>query len=211
MTTRITRSTAIVTLAVLIVVGVGACAGGDDAESAATRRSTTSDAPTTTSVSSTTSNDASDPDGSGATSGNTPGGASPAGPGHAGDPGNPGNAGNPGKQGGGDTGGNQTPGAAAPTIVSFTTPESIDCHNGNFQQFSANWETTNATKVTISIDGPGVYGSYGPSGTTDLPFNCSSSHTFLLTAYGADNAKVTKQVTLQPRNVQSATGPDASE
>ena len=105
--------------------------------------------------------------------------------------------------GGSQSGGGNT--SPAPTITSFTTPGDIDCHNGDFQMFTASWSTANATKVTISIDGPGVYKTYGPSGSDSLPFNCSSSHTFLLTAYGADGRTVTQSITLQPRNVQPAT------
>lgn len=111
---------------------------------------------------------------------------------------------------GGQSGGNTTPGGGsggststtAPTISSFTTPDNIDCHNGNSQTFSVSWATQNATKVTISIDGPGIYDTYGPNGNTSLPFGCSSSHTFLLTVFGTDGTTVTKQITLQPRNVQ---------
>jgi hypothetical protein len=91
---------------------------------------------------------------------------------------------------------------APPTIDAFVTPESIDCHNGNFQEFTASWETTNAVKVTISIDGPGIYAEYPADGETSLPFNCNSAHSFLLTAYGSDGTTATRTVTLEPRNVQ---------
>jgi hypothetical protein len=111
-----------------------------------------------------------------------------------------------GTTGGGSTSGGGTSGGATgvtPVINSFTTPENIDCHNGNSQMFTASWSTSNATKVTISIDGPGIYDTYGPSGETSLPFSCSSSHTFLLTATSSDGTTATRQVTLQPRNVQA--------
>jgi hypothetical protein len=117
-----------------------------------------------------------------------------------------GNGGGGGSTSGGGSGGGapapQAPSAPAPVITSFSTPESIDCHNGNSQTFTASWSTTNATKVTISIDGPGVYKTYGPTGSDSLPFNCSTPHTFLLTAYGHDGSTVSKSITLQPRNVQ---------
>jgi hypothetical protein len=100
------------------------------------------------------------------------------------------------------------PTAPKPVITSFTTPENIDCHNGNFQTFSASWTTTNATKTTISIDGPGVYKTYGPNDSDSLPFNCSTPHTFLLTAYGQDGSTTTKSITLMPRNVQAPASPD---
>lgn len=101
------------------------------------------------------------------------------------------------------TGHSTTPSGPKPTIDSFTTPEDIDCHNGSFQTFSASWTTTNATEVTISIDGPGVYATYPADGDTSLPFNCSSPHTFLLTARGQDGQTATRSITLQPRNVQA--------
>lgn len=112
-----------------------------------------------------------------------------------------------GSGGTGNSGGGKA--AAAPSIKSFSTPENIDCHNGNLQHFSAKWSTANAEKVTISIDGSGIYDTYGPNGETSLPFNCSSSHTFLLKAYSSDAKSVSKSVTLKPRNVPSQ-GPPSS-
>jgi hypothetical protein len=76
------------------------------------------------------------------------------------------------------------------------------------QMFTASWTTTNAAQVTISIDGPGVYKTY-PANTSDsLPFNCSSSHTFLLTAHGHDGQTASQSITLQPRNVPGAAPED---
>lgn len=95
------------------------------------------------------------------------------------------------------------PVSPAPVITSFVTPENIDCHNGNFQTFSASWTTTNAVKTTISIDGPGVYKTYAANDSDSLPFNCSSAHSFKLTAFGQDGKTVAKTITLQPRNVQT--------
>lgn len=96
-----------------------------------------------------------------------------------------------------------TPAGPAPTIDSFETPEDIDCHNGNFQEFTASWTTTGAERVTIAIDGPGIYAEYAADGETSLPFNCSSSHTFTLVAEGSDGQTASRQITLQPRNVQT--------
>lgn len=123
---------------------------------------------------------------------------------------NGGNTGTGGNTGGtsGTAGGSGTGSTTTATIVSFTTPENIDCHNGNSQMFTASWTTQNATKVTISIDGPGIYDTYGPNDSVSLPFSCGSSHTYLLTAFDADGHTVTKQITLQPRNVQSSTDTD---
>jgi len=116
-----------------------------------------------------------------------------------------GSSGNSGSSSGQGSTGTAAPSGPAPTINSFVTPDNIDCHNGNSQNFSASWTTTNAVKTTISIDGPGVYKTYGANGSDSLPFNCSSSHTFLLTAYGQDGRTATKSITLQPRNVQTTT------
>lgn len=115
------------------------------------------------------------------------------------------------QSGGGEPAGSGQPDAPAPTITAFTTPEDIDCHNGPVQTFTASWSTAGATKVTISIDGPGIYDTYGPSGETTLTFNCSSPHTFLLTAYGADGQTATRSITLQPRNVQPPSDEDAAD
>jgi hypothetical protein len=98
-----------------------------------------------------------------------------------------------------------------PVINTFETPENIDCHNGNFQNFTATWTTTDAVKTTISIDGGGVYKTYAADDEASLPFNCSSSHTFLLTAYGSGGKTATKSVTLQPRNVQGSPDPTEPE
>jgi len=112
-----------------------------------------------------------------------------------------GDAGNDSQSGDDQGGSNGQPSAPKPVIDSFVTPESIDCHNGDFQEFTASWTTTHASSVMISIDGPGGYDTYGPDGETSLPFSCSSSHTFLLTAMG-EGGTVTRQITLEPRNVQ---------
>jgi hypothetical protein len=162
----------------LVLSGAGAACGtsSDDASD-----SSTGDAISATTVA---ASDTSAPASAGSSSGGSSSGGSSS---------------NGGSSGGSGGGGSSTP---APVINSFATPESIDCHNGMFQEFTASWSTTNATRVTISIDGPGIYAEYGPSGETSLPFNCNSSHTFLLTAYNQDGTKATKQITLQPRNVQ---------
>ncbi len=106
------------------------------------------------------------------------------------------------------TGGNGTqspPSGPPPSVASFVTPDNIDCHNGNSQMFSASWTTTNSVKSTIAIDGGGIYKTYDANASDSLPFNCSSPHTFVVTAYAQDGRTATKSVTLQPRNVQDTT------
>jgi len=62
------------------------------------------------------------------------------------------------------------------------------------------WTTQNAQSVTISIDNPnGPFGTYGPSGQQQVPFACgagpgATQHTYYLTANGANNQKVNKQI-----------------
>jgi hypothetical protein len=183
--TRRTRVVGALTVAVALgTLGVGCSDSKDDSVAAGTAEASTSTSSTVA---------------SGTTGGESTGGGST------------GNTG--GNTGGGSTGGGNSGGGAkvTPVINSFTTPENIDCHNGNLQNFTVSWSTTNATKVTISIDGPGIYDTYGPSGETSLPFNCSSSHTFLLTATSSDGTTATKQVTLQPRNVQPQGGEDEDQ
>jgi hypothetical protein len=103
------------------------------------------------------------------------------------------------------------PSGPPPTITSFTTPDSIDCHNGNDQAFTATWATANAAEVTISIDGGGVYDEYPPTGETSLPFHCASAHTFVLTAISADGQTATRSVVLQPRNAQPPANADQDQ
>jgi len=38
------------------------------------------------------------------------------------------------------SGATSPPSGPAPAITSFVTPDSIDCHNGNSQMFSASWD-----------------------------------------------------------------------
>ena len=103
---------------------------------------------------------------------------------------------------GGNTGGQPSaPKGPAPVVTSFNTNGSVDCHNGNQQTFSYDWTTTNATSVTVAMDGATIQ-TVGPNGNGSLPFNCSSAHTYTLTAHGQNGQTASKSVTLQPRNVQ---------
>jgi hypothetical protein len=80
----------------------------------------------------------------------------------------------------------------AVAIDSFNYAAKVDCSDPTKQALtlSTSWKTSNATKVTISIDGPGVYHTYDPVSGDSLPFGCAGPHTYLLTAYGID-AKTT--------------------
>lgn len=119
-----------------------------------------------------------------------------------------------GSGGGGSSGGGGTSGGGGatgptPTIVSFTGTEdgTVDCHNGNQQNFSAHWQTTDAVRVAISEGGNDL----SPSGEGSLPFNClNGPRSYTLTAYGSGGRTATESITLTPRNVQQPSGDDDS-
>jgi hypothetical protein len=61
------------------------------------------------------------------------------------------------------------------------------------------WSVSGASKVTISVDGPGVYGTYDATGDLTLSFGCDksttmSTHTYLLTVVGYPS--LTKKLTV---------------
>ena len=129
-----------------------------------------------------------------------------------------------GSTGGGNGGGNgggapkppappapKPPTSPAPAVTSVNAPSSIDCHNGNSQGFSISWTSANATKTTLAVDGPGIYATYGPSGSQQLTFDCHSAHTYTIVAFSADGRTASKTITLQPRNVQPPSTPDQDQ
>jgi hypothetical protein len=113
----------------------------------------------------------------------------------SGDGGSSGGSGGSGGGGGGPTG-------PQPSIVSFDTlsgNDDVDCHNGNSQNFTATWDTTDAVRVAITSGGDNL----PPDGETSLPFEClSAPHTYTLTAYGSGGHTSTRSLTLPARNVQ---------
>ena len=103
---------------------------------------------------------------------------------------------------GGSGGGGGGPTGPQPSIVSFATlsgNDDVDCHNGNSQNFSATWDTTEAVRVAITGGGDNL----PPDGETSLAFNClTAPHTYTLTAYGSGGRTATQSLTLPARNVQ---------
>ena len=87
-----------------------------------------------------------------------------------------------------------------PRIRRFTAPETIECADPSHSGFiHVRWEIRNATGVTISIDGPGIYREYeGLTGEDDLPFTCSESHTYLLTTVGGVGPAATEERVVEP-------------
>ncbi len=92
----------------------------------------------------------------------------------------------------------------APVINSYTSSTtSIACPVANVSTtvppatVTLSWTTQNATGVDLSVDGPGVYGSYGPSGSTTLDVPCNgATHTYLLTANGSNGQTATKTISV---------------
>jgi hypothetical protein len=95
-----------------------------------------------------------------------------------------------------------TPGPSVrpPRIRLFVAPESIPCADPSHSGFiHVRWEIRNATGVTISIDGPGIYKEYeGLTGEDDLPFSCGQSHTYLLTTVGGVGPAATRERVVEP-------------
>jgi len=94
-----------------------------------------------------------------------------------------------------------TPAPMGPTFTTLSVPSTVHCPTPDTQDATASfsWSAPGATKVTLSIDGPGIYRSYnGPSGTETVNFPCSSSHTYLFIAYGSGGTITTSSFTVSP-------------
>jgi hypothetical protein len=106
-----------------------------------------------------------------------------------------GRSGEDGSQGGSDSGnpGDQSRG---PRIEIFRVVQDPRCPGGtNVNPIEGTpatleWTVTGAEEVTLSIDGPGIYGTYPAEGGDTISFPCEGSegdtqeHTYLLTAVG---------------------------
>jgi len=72
-----------------------------------------------------------------------------------------------------------------PVITSFSIPKTVSCAGEQVPYISLSWTTSNASVVSLAIDGPGLYKNYqGGSGSDSVPFSCVGPHTYLLTATG---------------------------
>ena len=104
-----------------------------------------------------------------------------------------------------------------PQIVTWDVPTLEDCTNSTKGMIHVKWSVKNATGVTISIDGPGIYDSYGKSGEIDLPYGCDHvvlKHTYTLRTTGGTGpaAVSTKTVKTRAPSIVSFTvdAPDCS-
>ena len=97
--------------------------------------------------------------------------------------------------------------AASPQILQFAAnPNPYQCNgSGNIQ---LTWATQNTSGVTISIDGPGPYGNYQPTGNQSVPFSCpANQHTYLLTANGTNGQSTQKTLIVQGLSAPTTSPP----
>jgi hypothetical protein len=103
-----------------------------------------------------------------------------------------------------DGGGSNTGGGTqdyGPWIVSFKISKQPSCPAGTNvapiegQPVEVSWKVTGTDKVTISVDGPGIYGTFPAEGTKAFQFGCEGSpgsiqeHTYLLKTVGGGEVK----------------------
>jgi hypothetical protein len=108
-----------------------------------------------------------------------------------------------GTTGGG--GGGAITGTAGPTLSINVTAQPTCSSGTNLHEVMGvspviAWTSTGTTNVTLSIDNPGIYGTFPPTGSTELPFGgCTGpdgstvSHTYTFTTVPGG---VTRTVTL---------------
>ncbi|MEV0717214.1 hypothetical protein [Asanoa sp. NPDC050611] len=104
--------------------------------------------------------------------------------------------------GGNDGGGGEQ--RKDPWISYFRVKQTPRCPSGqwpNGREVVVEWKVTGTDKVTLSVDGPGVYKSYGASGSETLSFPCgdwgpgeTAKHTYLLSTVGGGPV-ATKEIT----------------
>ncbi|GIG88894.1 hypothetical protein [Plantactinospora endophytica] len=107
-----------------------------------------------------------------------------------------------GSSGGGNTGGTKDKKPAGPTIVSYRIKQKPQCDQGtNVNRVPGlpvvlEWKVTGADKVTISVDGPGIYDTYPAVGTATINFPCGDGqpgayvkHTYELRTVGGGEVR----------------------
>jgi cytoskeletal protein RodZ len=78
------------------------------------------------------------------------------------------------------------PSSPTPTVNQIDIdPNFIACYQGSTKDITVSWTSTNANQTTLSVDGPGTYGTYGPSASVQLSVGCEdTTHHYLVTAKG---------------------------
>lgn len=95
----------------------------------------------------------------------------------------------------GQNSGNQSPAPQGPVISYFRIKQKPQCPQGTNVNpipgvdLIVEWSVSGADKVTLAVDGPGVYNTYGPKGSETFSFGCGDGkagdtvkHTYLLVA-----------------------------
>jgi uncharacterized protein YceK len=83
-----------------------------------------------------------------------------------------------------------------PQLVSLDMPSHVMCTGPT--TITVSWSYAHANSLTISIDGPGAYDTYGPSGSASLPFACDgNAHSYTFTAHGPAGTSTTTNKVLQ--------------
>ncbi|MGN9908167.1 hypothetical protein ACTMTJ_11535 [Phytohabitans sp. LJ34] len=89
-----------------------------------------------------------------------------------------------------------------PRIVVFRVKQKPQCPQGSSEYpvegtpVILEWKVTGTDKVTISVDGPGIYGTYPAEGSETFTFSCGGHdpgetvrHTYLLKTVGGGSVK----------------------
>ncbi|MEO3927274.1 hypothetical protein ABGB07_25895 [Micromonosporaceae bacterium B7E4] len=123
----------------------------------------------------------------------------------AGQGGQPGGGGNTG--GGSDNSGTTGKKPSGPTIVYYRIKQKPQCDQGtNVNRIPGvpvilEWKVTGTDKVTLSVDGPGIYDTYPAVGTATIDFPCAGvpgeyvKHTYQLRTVGGGGEVRSKTLT----------------
>jgi hypothetical protein len=124
----------------------------------------------------------------------------------------------------GNNNGNGNSGNSGPRIESFKIKQQPSCPAGTDlnpiegRDVVVEWKVTGTDEVTISVDGPGVFGTFGATGEQSFAFGCGdkkpgekAKHTYLLmTVGGGDVAKKTITATATVNEItQVSPAPEA--
>lgn len=100
---------------------------------------------------------------------------------------------------------------AGPGIAYYRVASKPSCPSGTDkvqyegQPVTLEWKVTDSEKATISVDGPGIYDTYGVKDSVTINFPCGdadpgsyATHTYTLTAIGPDGTK-TRTITVKAK------------
>ena len=99
----------------------------------------------------------------------------------------PNNGNNGNGNGNNGNGGTTQPPNPVPQVTSLSSNPNFKACDPSLGSFNVtvSWTTQDATQAVLSVDGPGPYGTYGPSGSQTLNVACQQAqHTYTITAKG---------------------------